>query len=217
MNTEQAQKNMIDSQIKTWNVFSTRILEAFAAVDRANFVPAEFKELAFADCELDIGGNSKMNSPKLDARILQAVEPKPSDRILEIGTGTGFLTALLSKLGKSVCSIEIDEIFYKKAKAVLEKQNLTNIELILGDGLSGYEKKAPFDVIIVSGSSPRRLSFLENQLAEGGRMLNFIDSNNVTVARLVSRHSRDSWQSENLFETPIMPLIGLEPKPEFKF
>ena len=122
MNSELAQRNMIDSQIKTWNVFGTRIIEIFEQINRQNFVPSKYKDLAFADCELDIGNNFKMNSPKLDARILQAVDPQPCDNVLEIGTGTGFLTALLSNLSNVVYSIEIDKEIYEKAQNIIKKQ-----------------------------------------------------------------------------------------------
>ena len=217
MDSELAQRNMIDSQIKTWNVFGTRIIEIFEQIDRQNFVPSEYKELAFADCDLDIGNNFKMNSPKLDARILQATDPKNTDKVLEIGTGTGFLTALLSKLCDTVYSIEINKSLHSAARQNLKKESISNAELVCGDGVNGYPKKAPFDVIVVSASSPNRLGPLENQLADGGRMLVFLNTNGITVAKLITKHNGDNWQIEDLFETTITPLIGLEVKPKFKF
>ena len=217
MDSELAQRNMIDSQIKTWNVFGTRIIEIFEQINRENFVPSEYKELAFADCELDIGNNFKMNSPKLDARILQATDPKNTDKVLEIGTGTGFLTALLSKLCDTVYSIEINKSLHSAARQNLKKESISNAELVCGDGVNGYPKKAPFDVIVVSASSPNRLGPLENQLADGGRMLVFLNTNGITVAKLITKHNGDNWQIEDLFETTITPLIGLEVKPKFKF
>ena len=217
MDSELAQRNMIDSQIKTWNVFGTRIIEIFEQIDRQNFVPSEYKELAFADCDLDIGNNFKMNSPKLDARILQATDPKNTDKVLEIGTGTGFLTALLSKLCDTVYSIEINKSLHSAARQNLKKESISNAELVCGDGVNGYPKKAPFDVIVVSASSPNRLGPLENQLADGGRMLIFLNTNGITVAKLITKHNGDNWQIEDLFETTVTPLIGLEVKPAFKF
>lgn len=217
MDSELAQRNMIDSQIKTWNVFGTRIIEIFEQINRENFVPSEYKELAFADCELDIGNNFKMNSPKLDARILQATDPKNTDKVLEIGTGTGFLTALLSKLCDTVYSIEINKSLHSAARQNLKKESISNAELVCGDGVNGYPEKAPFDVIVVSASSPNRLGRLENQLADGGRMLVFLNTNGITVAKLITKHNGDNWQIEDLFETTVTPLIGLEVKPKFKF
>lgn len=217
MDSELAQRNMIDSQIKTWNVFGTRIIEIFEQINRENFVPSEYKELAFADCELDIGNNFKMNSPKLDARILQATDPKNTDKVLEIGTGTGFLTALLSKLCDTVYSIEINKSLHSAARQNLKKESISNAELVCGDGVNGYPKKAPFDVIVVSASSPNRLGPLENQLADGGRMLIFLNTNGITVAKLITKYNGDNWQIEDLFETTVTPLIGLEVKPTFKF
>ncbi len=217
MNSEQAQKNMIDSQIKTWDVFGARIIEVFEKISREKFVPNEFRELAFADCELDLGNNFKMNSPKLDARILQAVDPQPCDNVLEIGTGTGFLTALLSNLSNVVYSIEIDKEIYEKAQNIIKKHGFSNIRLFHRDGLQGHSEKAPFDIIIVSASSPSRLLTLEKQLAEGGRMLIFINETGVTTTKLISRQTGNNWQSEDLFETTMTPLVGLEPKPQFEF
>ncbi len=217
MNSELAQRNMINSQIKTWNVFGTKVIEVFEQINRRNFVPPEYKELAYADCELDIGNNFKMNSPKLDARILQAVDLKNTDKVLEIGTGTGFLTALLSKLCDTVYSIEINKTLYSEAQQNLRKEKISNVELVCGDGIQGYVEKSPFDVIVVSASSPRRMNALESQLADGGRMLFFLNINGISVAKLITRYSKNNWQSEDLFETTVTPLIGLETKPLFKF
>ncbi len=217
MNRDLAQRNMIDSQIKTWNVFGTKIIEVFEQINRQNFVPSDYKDLAFADCELDIGNNFKMNSPKLDARILQAVDPKNNDNVLEIGTGTGFLTALLAKLCRTVCSIEINKALHSVAQQNLKKESISNVELVCGDGIHGHTAKSPFDIIVVSASSPNRLDLLENQLADGGRMLVFLNASEITVAKLITKHNRDNWQIEELFETTIAPLIGLEVKPTFKF
>ena len=217
MNSELAQRNMINSQIKTWNVFGTKVIEVFEQIDRQNFVPPEYKELAYADCELDIGNNFKMNSPKLDARILQAVDLKNTDKVLEIGTGTGFLTALLSKLCDKVYSIEINKNLYSDAQQNLRKEKISNVELICRDGIKGYAEKSPFDVIVVSASSPSRMNALESQLADGGRILVFLNINGITVAKLITRYSKNNWQSEDLFETTVTPLIGLETKPIFKF
>lgn len=217
MNNELAQRNMINSQIKTWNVFGTRVIEVFEQINRQNFVPPEYKELAYADCELDIGNNFKMNSPKLDARILQAVDPTNTDKVLEIGTGTGFLTALLSKLCDTVYSIEIDKTLFSDAQRNLRREEISNVELVCGDGIKGYAEKSPFDVIVVSASSPSRMNALENQLADGGRMLIFLNINGITVAKLITRYNKNNWQSEDLFETTVAPLTGLEIKPIFKF
>ena len=217
MNSELAQRNMIDSQIKTWNVFGTRIIEIFEQINRQNFVPSKYKDLAFADCELDIGNNFKMNSPKLDARILQAVDPKNTDKVLEIGTGTGYLTALLSKLCDKVYSIEINKSLHSAAQQNLKKEKISNAQLVCGDGIDGYAKKAPFDVIVVSASTPNRLDLLEKQLADGGRMLVFLNVNGITITKLITKHNGDNWQIEDLFETTVTPLIGLEVKPTFKF
>ena len=158
-----------------------------------------------------------MNSPKLDARILQATDPKNTDKVLEIGTGTGFLTALLSKLCDTVYSIEINKSLHSAARQNLKKESISNAELVCGDGVNGYPEKAPFDVIVVSASSPNRLGRLENQLADGGRMLFFLNTNGITVAKLITKHNGDNWQIEDLFETTVTPLIGLEVKPKFKF
>ena len=217
MNSELAQRNMINSQIKTWNVFGTRVIEVFEQINRQNFVPSKYKELAYADCELDIGNNFKMNSPKLDARIIQAVDPKNTDKVLEIGTGTGFLTALLSKLCDKVYSIEINKTLYSDAQQNLRKEKISNVELVCGDGIQGYAKKSPFDVIVVSASSPSRMQILESQLADGGRMFIFLDISGITVAKLITKYNKNNWQSEDLFETTVNPLTGLEVKPIFKF
>ncbi len=217
MDFETARFNMVEQQIRTWEVLDPGVLTACSDVARDQFVPEPYRNLAYADTEIEIGHGQRMMSPKIEARLLQALAVRPSDRILEIGTGSGYLTALLATLGAHVTSIEYHEDLSAAGKANLARAGIGNVKLHVGDGIDGWTTAEPYDVIVLTGSCPERRPVIERQLSIGGRLFAVIGCHPVMEAVLVTRVTQDSWAEESLFETELAPLIGAEPKPEFSF
>ena len=214
---EVARFNMVEQQIRPWDVLDARVLHACTEVPRELFVPAAYRNLAFTDTSIAIGHDQHMMQPKVEARLLQALAVQPTDRILEIGTGSGYLTALLATLGAHVTSIEYYEDLAQGAKENLRHAGIGNIKLHVGDALDGWPTAEPYDVIAVTGSCPARRVAIEQQLGIGGRLFMVLGQAPVMEATLVTRLSKDSWTTEGLFETELAPLIGAEARPEFEF
>ena len=217
MDIESARQNMVDCQIKTWDVFDLDVIEAFKKVKREYFVPEIFKNLAFADINLDIGEGQTMMNPKLEARLLQALSLNSNDKVLEIGTGTGHVTALLSNLVREVFSFECRPSIFSAAKSNLDQSGVRNVKLYCENGLTGCEKYSPFDVIVLLGSIPRRERKIEELLVNGGRMFAIVGSGDVMEAILIQRVSQSDWHYEVLFETSTEALQGTEITPTFQF
>jgi len=217
MDFETARFNMVEQQIRTWEVLDAKVLDACAKVHRERFVPEGYRQLAFTDTGIDLGHGQSMMSPKIEARLLQALDVQSSDRVLEIGTGSGYLTALLGTLAAHVTSIEIFEDLSARAKHNLRNASIGNVALHVGDALDGWSTAEPYDVIVVTGSSSLRRPLIEQQLSQNGRMFIVVGNAPVMEALLITRLSKDSWTVESLFETELAPLIGAQAKPEFKF
>ena len=217
MDIETARFNMIEQQIRPWEVLDADVLRTCAEVRREHFVPEQFRSLAFTDTEIELGHGQRMMPPKVEARALQSLQVTASDRILEIGTGSGYMTALLGSLGAHVTTIEIHESLSEAAEANLKKSGLSNIKLHIGDGLDGWKTAEPYDVIMVTGSCPERRAAIEAQLSINGRLFIVIGTGAVMEAILVTRAAKDVWIEESLFETRVDPLIGAEDKPRFEF
>lgn len=215
MNLEQARINMIEQQIRTWDVFDQRVLDTIAAVPREEFVPQHLRNLAFADTGIPIGHGQFMMAPKVEARMLQALDLRRSDRVLEIGTGSGYVTALLASLAAHVTSIDIYEDFVAGASTHLGKLGLANVVLEAGDGLHGWPARAPYDAIAVTGSVPELPAGLTAQLAPEGRLFAVIGRAPVMQAQLLTRIGEKQWATEILFETELAPLLGAQPRPRF--
>lgn len=214
---ELARFNMIEQQIRTWEVLDGVVLDLLKQVPREDFVPAEYKGLAFADLEIPIGENQVMLSPKVEGRILQALNPSKNETVLEIGTGSGYLTALLATVTNRVLSLEIFPKLSELAKQKFNKFPFKNIELKVADGIHGDEAMGPFDIIVYTGSLPLLPSSVEKQLKIGGRMFIVIGEAPVMQAILIKRISEDSFKRDVLFETCI-PMLVNAPQPErFKF
>ena len=217
MDIETARFNMVEQQIRPWEVLDATVLNACAKMPREHFVPAAYRQLAFCDTAIEIGHGQAMMQPKLEARLLQALEVRRADRVLEIGTGTGYLTALLASLTAHVTSIELFEDLASCAKTNLRQAGITNVALHVGDALDGWSTAEPYDVIVATGSSPQRRPRIEQQLSLNGRMFIVIGVAPVMEALLITRLSKDSWATESLFETELAPLLGAELKPAFEF
>ena len=209
MNFEQARFNMVEQQVRPWEVLDQRVLDALGSVRRERFVPAEFQRLAYADTEIPLPDGEQMMAPRIEARMLQAIQVKPGERVLEIGTGSGYVTALLAALGASVTSVEIDPALHAGAQAALAAEGVgNNVTLVLGDGLHGWPDGAPWDVIVVTGSLPEYDPALQQQLAVGGRLFVILGEEPSMEATLVTRVGENEFAREGLFETVIPPLRG---------
>lgn len=215
MDFEHARYNMVEQQIRPWEVLDARVLNLMEAMPRHEYVPEEFKSLAYADICVPLPDGQQMAAPRVEARMLQALEIQTSDKILEVGTGSGFVTALLSALGGSVMSVEISPALNALAQRNLQAHGVTGIKLEVGDAVHGWSKHAPYDVIAVTGSIPLLDERFERQLAIGGRLFIIVGERPAMEALLVRRTSAGEWSSESLFETVVPALIGVEEPERF--
>lgn len=216
-NFTQARFNMVEQQVRPWEVIDGRVLEVMNSIPRENFVTEEYQGLAYADIEVPLANGHKMLKPTLVGRILQSLDIKPTDSILEIGTGSGYLTACLASLGKEVLSMEIDETIASKAADNLATLDLHNISLQVADAMHNIPEKAPFDVIAVTASIPDCQQILPKELNDGGRLFMITGEAPIMSAQLTTRLHGDNFKSEKLFETAIEKLDNLPEKNAFAF
>jgi protein-L-isoaspartate(D-aspartate) O-methyltransferase len=210
---------MIQQQVRPWWVLDDRVLDVMAAIGRERFVPDAYQGLAYADIEVPIAEGRAMLAPKVVGRMLQALNVQPGDKVLEIGSGTGYVTACLSRLGGRVVGVETDPELAAGARERLAALGLTRVEILEADALAGPTTGAPFNVIAVNGSlpSPDPLALLEDQLALGGRLFCIVGEGPVMEARLVTRVGARDFRRENLFET-VAPALPQVPEPQgFEF
>jgi len=217
MNFEQARSNMVEQQIRTWEVLDQAVLDLLYAVPREDFVPPPYRTLAFADMEIPIGEGEKMMAPKLEARILQEVAPRKSERVLEVGTGSGYLSALLAHRAAHVHSVEIRPALAAFGRANLERHGADNVTLETGDAARGWPTRAPYEVIVLTGSTPVLPKVLLEQLSPGGRLFAVVGEGPVMVARLVTCGAPGALRSVELFDTLLAPLANAEQPPRFIF
>ncbi len=210
MDFEKARFNMIEQQIRPWNVLDTDILDLMFHVKREDFVSEALRTLAFTDNELPLPNGSLMLQPKIEARMLQDLNVQPTDKALEIGTGSGYVTALLASLASHVYSVEIDATQRERAAENLKQVRLQNITLLEGNGVSGLPAHAPYDVIFVGGSLPVVPDALKQQLAIGGRMMIVTGDLPVMRALLIKRISEQDFSSEEMFDTCVARLEHAE-------
>lgn len=213
MSREQARFNMIEQQIRPWDVLDPAVLDLLKQVPREDFVPAQCAGLAFADLEIPIGNGSNMLTPKLEARIVQSLDLKKTDKVLEIGTGSGYMTALLARLSGEVISVDLHEDFTRAARAKLQQHKITNVTLETGDAALGWEAHAPYDVIVLSGSLPLLATAFRQQLKPGGRLFAVIGEAPVMEATLITCLAADIFRTDKLFEICI-PALENAPQPE---
>jgi protein-L-isoaspartate(D-aspartate) O-methyltransferase len=204
---EQARFNMIEQQIRTWDVLDQRVLDVMNSVPREQFVADHYRSLAFADTSIPLGHDQVMMAPKLEGRLLQALAIKADDSVLEIGSGSGYLTACLARLGKHVTSIDIIADFTAAAAAKLEAQGISNVTLETADAAEGIESDKRYDVIAVTGSLPLLQQQFQKNLAVGGRLFVITGSLPIMEARLIRRVDENNCSSESLLETCIPPLL----------
>lgn len=215
MNIEQARFNMIEQQIRTWEVLDQPILDLLARVPREDFVPFSYRKLAFADINIPLDYDQVMMQPKLEARLLQTLQIRPQDKVLEVGTGSGYLTALLANLAQHVFSVDIHERFTSTAGQKLAAQGIGNATLETGDAARGWPAHAPYDVIAVTGSVPILTHDFQDSLKIGGRLFIVAGNSPAMEALLITRLGEQQWQRESLFETDIPPLVNAPAPPAF--
>ena len=217
MNLEQARANMVEQQIRPWEVLDQAVLDLLYAVPREEFVPAAYRNLAFADMEIPIGEGERMMAPKVEARLLQSLALGKTDRVLEVGTGSGYLTALLARSAAHVHSLEIRPALAAFGRANLERQGVDNVTLEIGDGARGDAKRAPYDAIVLTGSTPVLPAALREQLAPGGRLFAVVGEPPIMVARLITCTAPGAYGAADLFDTLLAPLANAERAPRFRF
>ena len=217
MNIEQARFNMIEQQIRPAEVLDYRVLDTIAATPREDFVPEAYRELAFSDINIPISDSEAMMKPIMEARLLQALDVMPSDKILEIGTGSCYFTALLAKLGQHVDSVEIDPTLLQQAQARLEIHGISNVNLIEGDAARGWNEGGNYDVIAITGSLPILPEGLKQKLNINGRLIAVIGTAPVMETTLITRTADDQWSTEALFETNQPALKNAEQPQGFVF
>jgi protein-L-isoaspartate(D-aspartate) O-methyltransferase len=220
MNLEQARTNMVEQQIRTWEVLDQDVLDLLYVVPREAFVPEQHRALAFSDLEIPIEegvkAGQRMWQPKLEARVLQELNVRKADRVLEVGTGSGYFTALLSHRAAHVVSVEISPALAAFGRANLERHGADNVALEIGDAAHGWPAHAPYDVIVLTGSTPLLPPSFAEQLAPGGRLFAVVGEAPAMTARIVVS-SGTGWRSNNLFETVILPLANAERPSRFRF
>jgi protein-L-isoaspartate(D-aspartate) O-methyltransferase len=216
MNLEQARTNMVEQQIRTWEVLDQDVLDLLYVVPREAFVPEKHRALAFSDLEIPIGHGQRMWQPKLEARVLQELNVRKADRVLEVGTGSGYFTALLSHRAAHVVSVEIHPALAAFGRANLERHGAENVTLEIGDAARGWPAHAPYDVIVLTGSTPLLPPGLLEQLAPGGRLFAVVGEAPAMTARIVAS-TPPGWRSTDLFETVILPLLNAEQPSRFRF
>lgn len=208
---------MIEQQIRTWEVLDQTVLDHIAEIHREDFVPENVKQLALADVSLPLAHGQVTMTPKVEARIVQSLAIRKTDKVLEVGTGCGYLTALLARFAAKVISVDIFPDFTREAAAKLSRYNINNVVLESGDAIRGWEKDAPYDVIVITGSVPALPSCFQEQLALNGRLFVIVGKSPVMEAMLITRTGPQDWASEGLFETDLPPLIGAAEDREFTF
>jgi protein-L-isoaspartate(D-aspartate) O-methyltransferase len=216
-NMREARFNMIEQQIRTWEVLDPTVLQLLSDVPRENFVSEEYQGLAFADIEIPLGHGQTMLSPKLEGRILQALNVQKSHSVLHIGTGSGYFTALLCSLAKQVISVEIEADLSAQAAKNLTKNNIQNVTLEVADGVLGRPSYEHYDVIVYTGSSPVEPANARQQLNIGGVMFMVLGEAPVMQATLIQRVSKAGFTEVVLFETCIPELINAQQAQQFEF
>ncbi|HAN56127.1 MAG TPA: protein-L-isoaspartate O-methyltransferase [Betaproteobacteria bacterium] len=217
MNIEQARFNMIEQQIRTWDVLDQDVLNLLSKVKREEFVPQTYRTLAFVDMEIPLGHGEAMMQPKMEARIIQELAIQKTDKILEIGTGSGYLTALLAHQGHHVHSVDIAPEFKTQSEAKLKAHGFNNVSLEVGDAAAGWSRHGPYDVIVLTGSTPVLPEVFKHDLKPGGRLFAIVGDAPTMHAKLITCVAAGAYNSVTLFETSVKPLINAVQPERFVF
>ena len=224
MNTDVARFNMIEQQIRPWNVLDPQVLKSLSLLPREKFVPAAYQALAFADVEIPLADTATARSsglmmlpPRLDARLVQSGDIKPSDKVLEVGTGSGYMAALLATQAAQVISVELVAEQAARARQNLAAAGIGNVQVEVGDGLPGWAAQAPYDVIVLSGGVSHVPQELLKQLRPGGRLIAMVGDESLMQVQRISCASTGVFSSTNLFETAAPMLKCAQAESTFEF
>lgn len=217
MNIEQARFNMIEQQIRPWNVLDQDVLDMLHIVKREQFVPVAYQNLAFADTEIPLPGGEAMLNPKVEARMVQEIAVKKNESVLEIGTGSGYMTAMLAHSARHVTSVEILPEAAALARRNLANAGITNVTVEEGNGAQGWGSTTDYDAIVVTGALPSLPEALIRQLKVGGRMIAIVGEAPAMTCQLITRTSETAHESVTVFETVAKPLLGAQAPSRFTF
>jgi protein-L-isoaspartate(D-aspartate) O-methyltransferase len=217
MNIEIARFNMIEQQIRPWDVLDQDVLDLLSQVKREEFVPAAYRSLAFVDTEIPLPGGEFMFAPKLEARLLQELAVRPHEIALEIGTGSGYMAALLAHQARRVTSIELAPALCQLAQDNLMRARIANVTVTEGDGGRGWAAAGEVDVMMVSGSLPFVPETILRQLRTGGRLAVIVGEAPVMEAQIITRTAGEDWETRTLFETFAKPLHNTLQPSRFRF
>lgn len=217
MNLEQTRFNMVEQQIRTWDVLDDSVLELLYKIRREEFVPAAYRSLAFVDMEIPLGHGQFMLEPKMEARIVQELHVKKTDKILEVGSGSGYMTALLAEKGAHVYSVEIVPELKTMAEKNLQAHDISNVTMELGDAARGWPKHESYDVIVLTASTPALPEAFQKSLNAGGRLIAIVGEEPVMEALLITCEQPGEYSNTKLFETCISPLINAQQPERFVF
>ena len=217
MNFDRARFNMVEQQIRPWEVLDSRVLSLLESIHREDFVPVTYRKLAFADMSIPLGHDQFMMNPKVEGRLLQALILGEDDAVLEVGAGSGFVTAYLAALAKRVVSVEIFDELHQNAELRLAEKNICNVELFVGDVMSGWQPEQAHDVVVVTGSVQSVPEQFLGWVNPGGRMFVISGDSPAMEARLLTRLGVTEWREESLFETDLPRLVNAEKPPQFEF
>ena len=210
-----ARRNMVENQVRPWEVLDARVLDALSSLPREDFVPSAYRELAYADVSLPLGYGEVMLKPVLEGRALQALAPTGTESVLEIGTGSGYFAACLARLGKHVTSVDHREAFVTAARARWQAAGCANIDGVVADALDGFAPGATFDVIAITGAVTELPARIGDWLAPNGRVFAIRGREPAMQAVLLRRAGDGGWFEERLFETVVPYLAGAAPAPRF--
>ncbi len=217
MNIEQARFNMIEQQIRPWEVLDPQVLDLLFVVKREDFTPPAYRSLAFADMEIPLADGQVMLAPKIEAKFLQELVLKKTDKVLEIGTGSGYMAALLAARAEHVVTVEKRPELAAMAAENLDRAGVANVTIEVGDGANGWSQRGPYDAIVVSASVPSVPAALLKQLRVGGRLAIVVGQAPVMEAQLITCTADGLYNTVNLFETVIPALDGTDTKESFSF
>ena len=217
MNFDEARFNMVAQQIRPWEVLDPQVLDLLENTHREDFVPIRYRKMAFSDIAIPLDNDQFMMKPVIEGRLLQSLELQPDETVLEIGTGSGFITACLAQMAKRVVSVDIHEQFSSEAADKLKDKGLDNVELETGDAMTGWQPEQAHDVLVVTGSVEDVPDHFRGWVNPGGRMFIVCGESPAMEAKLLTKLNATEWREESLFETDLARLVNAEKAPEFEF
>ena len=214
---DQCRYNMVEQQVRPWDVLDDKVLNTLESIARDQYVPSQYLNLAYADTAIPLNDTQNMMHPIIEGRLLQLLDIQPEDDVLEIGTGSGYLTACLANLACHVETVEIDETLAKKAAQTLLEQGVLNISLSCTNGLDLPDVNNKYNIIVLTGSINVIPQSFKNALTHNGKMFVVDGDAPVMTAHIITRTADNEWSDESIFETVLTPLVHGEQIPEFKF